>query len=206
MNADDPLEITPPAITRLLVNMRAGDAAAKEKFVEAVYQELKKIARQQLRGEPPGHSVQASALVNDLYVKMLSGENGNWENRAHFFTVAASNMRRILIDRARRRRSLKRGGELLRVDIDEQFMIASGSDDDESSKLLALDDALNELARLDERQARIVEMRFFAGLTSDEAAEALGISRRTVMREWAMARAWLHDRVNTTGARDQPRK
>ena len=206
MKADDPRQTTPPAITRLLANMRAGDAAAKEEFVEAVYQELKKIARRQLLRERPGHSVQASALVNDLYVKMLSGESANWENRAHFFSVAASNMRRILIDRARRRGSQKRGGELHRVDIDEQFIVAAESDDDESAKLLALDAALTELARLDERQARIVELRFFAGLTADEAAEALGVSRRTVMREWAMARAWLHDRVNETGTGDQPRK
>ena len=200
MSADNPPDASPHEITRLLEGMRAGDPAARERFADAVYQELKKIARQQLRGERPGHSVQASALVNELYVRMMGREGAAWENRAHFFTAAASNMRRILIDQARARRSQKRGGDLNRVDLDDQLYVSAEADDAEAEKLIALDDALGELARMDERQARIVELRFFAGLTAEEAAEAMGISRRTVMREWSMARAWLHDRLKGAGA------
>jgi len=192
MSAED----SPPDITKLLAGMRAGEADARERFADAVYLELKKIARQQLRSERPGHSVQASALVNELYVRMLGRESAGWENRAHFFSAAASNMRRILIDQARARKAQKRGGDRGRVDLDEQLQVAGEATDRDVEKLIALDDALEELARMDERQARIVELRFFAGLTAEEASEAMGISRRTLMREWAMARAWLHDRVN----------
>jgi len=189
---------TPPdqaAITRLLADMRAGAPAAQERFAEAVYQELKRMARNQLRNERAGQSVQASALVNDLYVRMLGAGDRDWENRAHFFSVAATNMRRILIDRARARLAQKRGGEFARVDFDEHLRVYADADDTDTERLIALDDALQELVRLDERQAQIVELRFFAGLTAEETAEAMNLSRRTVMREWAMARAWLHDRV-----------
>lgn len=183
------------AITRLLDEMRSGAPAAKERFVNAVYLELKKMARIQLKGEAPGRSVQASILVNDLYVRMLGDDGAHWENRAHFYVAAASNMRRILIDQARARKAQKRGGEMVRVDLDDQLRVYAESDSGDAERLIALDGALAELARLDERQARIVELRFFAGLTADETAVAMGLSRRTVMREWSMARAWLHDRI-----------
>jgi RNA polymerase sigma factor (TIGR02999 family) len=192
------------AITRLLAGMKAGEPTAKERFVEAVYLELKRMAQKQLRGERPGQSIQASALVNDLYLRMLGRDAQNWENRAHFFCAAASNLRRILIDRARRRRAHKRGGEFARVDFDEQLRVYADSDDANSERLLALDDALVELARLDERQARIVELRFFAGLTGEETAAAMNLSRRTVNREWTMARAWLHDRIQGQATSPSP--
>lgn len=185
----------PHVITRLLAGMRAGEPTAKERFVEAVYRELKQMARNQLRGERPGQSVQASALVNDLYLRMLGRNEQDWQNRAHFFCAAASNLRRILIDRARARRAQKRGGQFARVDFDEQLRVYAETDEAEAERLIALDEALEELARLDQRQSRIVELRFFAGLTAEETAAAMNLSRRTVMREWSMARAWLHDRI-----------
>lgn len=194
------LDTSRAAITRLLADMRAGHEGARERFVDAVYYELKRMARQHLRGERPGHSVQASALVNELYVRMIGREGAAWENRAHFFSVAASNMRRILIDRARTRKTGKRGGHLNRVDLDENLNVTGDAGDAEAEKLIALDDALTELARMDERQSRIVELRFFAGLTAEATAEAMGLSRRTVMREWAMARAWLYSRIHDSAA------
>lgn len=194
-SADAPPD--PHEITRLLADLRGGEPAAKDRLLDAVYQELKRMARTQLRGERPGQSVQASALVNDLYLRMLGREDKGWENRAHFFSAAASNMRRILVDRARSRNAQKRGGDFARVDFDDQLRVYAEADDTDTERLLALDAALEELAQLDERQAKIVELRFFAGLTADETAEAMNISRRTVMREWSMARAWLHDRIQT---------
>ncbi len=175
--------------------MRAGEAGAKERFVEAVYLELKKLARQQLRGERAGQSLQASALVNDVYLRMLGRDGANWENRAHFFWAAAANMRRILIERARARKAQKRGGEFAHVEWNDQILFEGAGAELEAERLIALDDALAVLAGLDPRQARIVELRFFVGVTAEETAEILGISRRTVMREWSMARAFLHERI-----------
>lgn len=186
-------------ITRLLAGMKAGDSACHAQFVSAVYVELKRIAASQLRGEPAGGSMQPSALVNELYLRLMGRNHSGWENRAHFFASAASTMRRILIDRARSRRALKRDGNLKRIDIDKVAHLVVANSDMEAERLLALDTALNELATLDPRQARLVEMRFFTGLTFDEAALVLGISPRTAKRDWNMARAWLHTKtVGTT--------
>ena len=187
-------------ITRLLAGMKAGDERCHSAFVTAVYGELKRMAAHQVRGEPAGNSMQASALVNDAYLKMMGGNRGTWENRAHFFAAACSTMRHILIDRARGRRAKKREGNLKRVDLDDMRHLAAADNDLGVERLLSLDAALNELATLDPRQARLVELRFFTGLTFDEAAHVLGISSRTAKRDWNMARAWLHNK--TAGAGD----
>jgi len=183
-------------LTHLLAGMKAGDDECHARFVSAVYIELKRIAANQLRHEPAGNSLQPTALVNELYLRMMGRNQGNWENRAHFFACAASTMRRILIDRARARRSLKRDGNLKRIELDHVPYLAATGPDQEADRLLALDEALNELATVDARQARLVEMRFFTGLTFEEAAHVLGISSRTAKRDWDMARAWLHARTS----------
>lgn len=186
-----------PPITRLLAGLKAGDAGCHTEFVNAVYGELKRLAKNQVRGEAAGNSMQASALVNEVYLRMMGREKGTWENRAHFFASAASTMRHILIDRARGRRAQKREGNLHRVDLNDVPHLAMAESDVDAERLLALDAALTELAALDERQARLVEMRFFTGLTFEEAALVLEISSRTAKRDWNMARAWLH--AKTTG-------
>lgn len=178
-------------LTLLLHGMKAGDEKCHAQFVAAVYKELKAIAANQLRGERQGHSLQPSALVNELYIRMMGRDGAGWENRAHFFASAASTMRRILIDRARARRANKREGALQRVDLDHVPNLVSPARDDESDRMIALDAALTELAAFDPRQAKLVEMRFFTGLTFEEAASVLGISSRTAKRDWNMARAWL---------------
>jgi RNA polymerase sigma-70 factor, ECF subfamily len=180
-------------ITQLLAGMKAGDAGCRSQFAAAVYGELKRMAGAQMRLERRGHTLQPSALVNELFLRMLGRSGAEWENRAHFFSTAASTMRRILIDHARGRRAKKRDGALQRVELDHGLGF---EEDPGSERLIALDSALNALAALDARQARIVELRFFAGLTAEETADAMGVSSRTVKREWAMARAWLHGRIN----------
>lgn len=185
-------------ITRMLAGMKAGDEECQSAFVNAVYGELKRIAAYQVRGEPAGNSMQASALVNEAYLKMMGGKQGSWENRAHFFAAACSTMRHILIDRARGRRAKKRDGDLKRVDLEDMANVAMTESDLGAERLLALDAALNELATLDARQARVVELRFFTGLTFEEAAHVLGVSSRTVKRDWDMAARWL--RKKTTGS------
>jgi len=150
------------------------------------------MAVRQVSGEPAGQSMQASALVNEAYLRMMGDGQASWENRVHFFASAASTMRRILIDNARRRRAQKREGNLRRIDLDDAPELAAVDSRGDAARLLALDEALQELAILDERQARLVEMKFFAGLTFEEAAHVLGISSRTAKRDWQMARAWLH--------------
>ncbi len=185
-------------LTLLLHGMKAGDEKCESQFIAAVYKELKAIAANQLRGERQGHSLQPSALVNELYIRMMGRDGAGWENRAHFFASAASTMRRILIDRARARRANKRDGALQRVDLDHVPNLVSPAHGDESDRMIALDAALTELAAFDPRQAKLVEMRFFTGLTFEEAASVLGISSRTAKRDWNMARAWLLSR--TSGA------
>lgn len=185
-------------ITLLLDQIKQGNRDSQSKFVGAVYGELKKIAAAQMRKENAGHSLQASALVNEAYLRLFgSHEDGpSWENRAHFFAVAASTMRRILIDHARKRRAKKRYGGLERVDLDRVPVLGDRHDAD---RLLALDTALTELAGFDPRQAKVVEMHFFAGLTYDAIAKTTGLSSRTVKRDWEMARAWLISRTQAGG-------
>ena len=187
-------------LTLLLHGMKAGDEKCHSQFVAAVYKELKAIAANQLRGERQGHSLQPSALVNELYIRMMGRDGAGWENRAHFFASAASTMRRILIDRARARRANKRDGALQRVDLDHVPNLVAPARDDESDRMITLDAALTELAALDARQAKLVEMRFFTGLTFEEAAVVLGISSRTAKRDWNMARAWLLSKTSGAAA------
>lgn len=174
-------------VTQLLIGWREGDRHALDALTPLVYQELRCIARRHLQREKPGHTLQSTALVHEAYLRLID-QNVTWQNRAHFFGMAAQFMRRILVDHARGKQAAKRGGEdALRMTLDEGIAVAEGRDLD----LVALDDALTRLAGMDPQQSRIIELRFFAGLSIEETAEVLGISPATVKRDWAMARAWL---------------
>ena len=166
---------------------REGDEAALARLTPFVYAELQRIARRCMRGQPPDHSLQATALVNEAYVRLVDVQQMNWQNRAHFLAMAARLMRRILVDSARARRSHKRGGGAVRVSFSEELAVTESKGLD----VLGLNDALDALADLDERKSRVVELRFFGGLSVAETAAVLGISGETVMRDWKVARAWL---------------
>jgi RNA polymerase sigma factor (TIGR02999 family) len=182
-------------VTALLIEWRQGDAAALERLVPLVYAELKRVAGAQLRHEQAGHSLQATALVHEVYLRLVNVDRMTFESRAHFMAVAARLMRQILVDRARRRFAGKRGGRATMVSLDGMAP-AVHAVGPTNIDVLALDEALGELASFDAQQCRIVEMRFFAGLTIDEAAHALGISTATVEREWAVAKAWLYAQLS----------
>ncbi len=175
-------------VTQLLNQVSGGNRAAVDELTPLVYQELKRIAGGQLKGERPGHTLQATALVHEAYLKLVDQREVNWQGRAHFFGVAAQLMRRILLDYAKSRHRLKRGGDVHKTSLDEALVVA----EDRASDLVMIDEALTRLEQLDARQAKVVELRFFGGLSVEETAEAMGISAPTVKREWAMARAWLH--------------
>jgi RNA polymerase sigma factor (TIGR02999 family) len=181
-------------VTDLLLSWRQGDAAALDRLVPLVYDELRRVARRHLRGESPGHALQATALVHEVYLRLVDVDRMTLTNRAHFFGVAATLMRQILVDHARRQRADKRGGDVTVLSLDEALPAAWTP----SVDVLALDQALDALSAIDFRQCRVVELRFFAGLTIDEAAAALGISPATVEREWALARAWLFRRLSAS--------
>jgi RNA polymerase sigma-70 factor, ECF subfamily len=181
----------PADITGLLAAARAGDASAQSRLFERVYRELKTLAAAKLRGERADHTLQPSALVNEAYVRFLGRNDVPWENRAHFFATAAGTMRRILIDHARAKRANKRDGALHRVELDDAIALAEQDVDG----LIAVDEALRQLAEWDQRQATVVDLKVFAGLQCEEIAEALGVSDRTVKRDWRMARAWLVARL-----------
>lgn len=188
-------------LTALLARFRQGDRAAESVLFPLVYEELHRIAARQMRRERAGHSLQPTALVNEAYVRLLGQRAQPWQNRAHFFALASGVMREILIDHARRRRAAKRGDGKPQLQFDEPLMQAAGQavlTDDQLETLLAIDEALKQLADLDPRQTRIVELRFFAGMTSKEIAEVLDVGERTVEREWAAARAWLYTRLRST--------
>jgi RNA polymerase sigma factor (TIGR02999 family) len=174
-------------VTRLLADWRGGDQEALDRLMALVYDELRRIAGRYMRGERENHTLQTSALVNEAYLRLADHRNIDWQNRAHFFGVAAHAMRHVLVDHARSRDRLKRGGGALKVALDEAVDVA----DEEAAELVALDDALRSLAAFDERKARVVELRYFGGLTTEEAAEVLGESPATVERDWSAARAWL---------------
>jgi RNA polymerase sigma-70 factor (ECF subfamily) len=178
-------------VTRLLREFRPGDGDATSRLAELIYPELKKLARSQLRHERSDHELQPTALVHEAYLRLVSHEHHDWDNRAHFYAAAANIMRRVLIDHARSRHALKRGPDFTAVTLDP----ALGVSRSEAVELLELDEALTELERLSPRQARVVELRYFAGLTVPEAAHALGVTPRTVDRDWATARAWLRIRL-----------
>ncbi len=178
-------------VTELLKKWSGGDAAALEELTPLIYAELHRIAKSYMRRERDGHTLQTSALVNEAYVRLINWETAKWENRAHFFGVSAQLMRRILVDFARKRPKIK-DGYARHVSLEEAFTVTAEKDAD----LVALDEALNELAQFDERKAKIVELKFFGGLSVEETAEVLKISGVTVMREWSKAKAWLYRELN----------
>ena len=180
-------------VTELLLSWRQGDAAALDRLIPVVYDELRRVAGRRLRGESPGHALQATALVHEVYLRLVDVDRMILTSRVHFFGVAATLMRQIVVDYARRQRADKRGGGVTLISLDEALPAARTSNVD----VLALDEALEALAAIDTRQCRVVELRFFAGLTIDEAAEALGVSPATVEREWALAKAWLYRRLSS---------
>jgi RNA polymerase sigma-70 factor, ECF subfamily len=175
-------------VTMLLSALTNGEEGAASKLIPVVYDELRRLAGSYMRRERVDHTLQATALVNEAYLKLIEQRAVNWQSRAHFFGVAAQLMRRILIDYARGHTRDKRGGEQKKVSLDEVLLFS----EQQSDKLLAVDDSLNLLAKMDPRQARVVELRFFAGLSVEEAAEALGVSPKTVKRDWSVAKAWLY--------------
>ena len=183
-------DVTSPSsrdVTGLLRAWGNGDRGALERLTPIVYEELRRLARRYLRGERAGHSLQATALVNEAYVRLVDYKRMQWQNRAHFFAVSAQLMRRILVDHARRH-NLKRGGAVQHVSLEDAAEVGQGRPTD----LVALDDAMNALGRFDARKVQVVEMRFFGGLSVEETAEVLKVSPVTVMRDWNTAKAWLH--------------
>jgi RNA polymerase sigma factor (TIGR02999 family) len=174
-------------ITELLRSWRRGDQAALERLVPLVYDDLRRMARHQLRGERGGHTLQATALVNEMYLRLPGVERLGWQDRAHFFAIAARLMRRVLIEAARARKNQKRGGGAVRITVDENQLAGEMPARD----VVALDDALRALAKMDPRKSQVVELRYFGGLTLEETASVLGISSDTVMRDWKVAKLWL---------------
>jgi RNA polymerase sigma factor (TIGR02999 family) len=181
------MSASPNAVTELLVAWGRGDEAARNELIPLVYDELHRLAHRYMRRERPGDTLQTSALVNEAYLRLVDQKNVQWQSRVHFFAIAAQMMRRILVDHARSRDNQKRGGDVLQVTFDEAAIVTR----DRAADVVALDDALVGLAKLDSRKSRIVELRFFAGLSIEEAAEVLGVSPGTVMRDWTLAKAWL---------------
>lgn len=181
--------------TQLLRAWAGGDSGALERLTPRVYQELRRLAGRFMQNERPGHSMQATALVHEAYLKLIDVDNVDWEHRAHFFAVSAQIMRRILLDRARSRVAVKRGGKAAHINLDEVPDVSA----DRAAELISLDDALHTLSGIDSRKAQVVELRFFGGLTIEETAGVLKISPDTVKRDWNMARAWLRKEL-TAGA------
>lgn len=177
----------PGEVTGLLLSWGQGDEAALERLVPLVQQELHRIARRYMAGERAGHTLQATALVNEAYLRLVDTRDVAWQDRAHFLAVAARVMRRILVDHARARVSQKRGGDVARVTFDEALVVTS----EPAQDFLALDEALDALAVFAERKSRVIELRFFGGLSVEETAAVLKVSRDTVMRDWRLAKAWL---------------
>jgi RNA polymerase sigma factor (TIGR02999 family) len=174
-------------VTELLLAWRQGDESALERLIPLVYEELHRIAHRYLGGERPGHMLQTTALVNEAYLRLVDSSRVEWQSRAHFFAVSSQLMRRVLVDFARSRNYQKRGGGALQISLDEALAAST----ERGADLVLLDDALTTLAATDPRAGRVVEMRFFGGLSVEETAEALGVSPETVKRDWAWAKAWL---------------
>ncbi|HEX8493895.1 MAG TPA: sigma-70 family RNA polymerase sigma factor [Pyrinomonadaceae bacterium] len=186
--------MTPPhtqEVTQLLVKLSDGDRSALDELLPLVYGELRRLADRYLRRERPDHTLQATALVNEAYLRLVD-QNVPWQNRAHFFGVAAEMMRRILVDHARSHQAQKRGSGGVKLSLDEAINMS----DERATDLIALDEALSALAEFDQQKSRIVELRFFAGLSIEETAKVLGIGTATVIRQWKMAKAWLYHQVS----------
>ena len=179
-------------ITQLLNQWSNGDAEVLDDLLPLVYKELRRQASSYLRRERSNHTLQPTALINEAYLKLIDQSDVKWQNRAHFFAIAAQAMRRILVDYARERKREKRGGAAENLPLEEALTIVS---QEKSIDLVALDDALDKLAKFDERQAKVVELRYFSGLSIDETAEVLNVSNVTIRRDWNMAKAWLHQEI-----------
>jgi RNA polymerase sigma factor (TIGR02999 family) len=194
-----PLESEPVStheVTRLLHVWRAGDEGALEQLTPLVYHELHRLARRYMAGEQSGHTLQTTALVHEVYLRLVDAKNVDWQNRAHFYALCAGLMRRILVDFARSRNYQKRGGQFAHIKLEEAATVSAVV----SSELLAVDEALKELAAVDPRKSEVVELRFFGGLTVEETATALQVSPETVMRDWKLAKAWLLRELSHEGA------
>src|SRR5437588_713163 len=181
-----PMTPTSHEVSQLLVAWGNGDKTALDQLMPLVYDELHRLAHQHMRRERPGHTMQTSGLVNEAYLRLIDQKRVHWQNRAHFFGIAARLMRQILVDEARRRSYAKRGGGAIQLTLDEATVTQ-----EQSANVIALDDALKGLEQIDSRQSRIVELRFFGGLSIEETAEVLKVSPGTVMRDWTLAKAWL---------------
>lgn len=179
---------SPQEVTQLLMDWRNGDQAALDKLMPLVYDELRRLAGHYMKRERPGHTLQPTELANEAYLRLVGQQQIDWQNRAHFFAIAARVMRHLLVDHARSRGYAKHGGGALHVSLDEGAVVSAEPD----ASLLALDEALARLGAFDPRKSQIVELRFFGGLSAEEAAEILGVSEITVKREWLKAKAWLY--------------
>jgi RNA polymerase sigma-70 factor, ECF subfamily len=182
-------------MSALLAQAASGDQSAAALLMQSLYDDFRRVAAAQLRREPPGHTLQPTALVHEAFLRLIDQRNVTWQGRTHFIAVGAQAMRRILVDHARAARRVKRGGERRRIQLDESLTVSAKDNDD----ILAIDDALNDLAALDPRQSKIVELRFFGGMTNEEVATVLGISRATVDRQWRAIKAWLRSQLQSDG-------
>ena len=182
-------------VTQLLVAWGDGDEAARDELMPLVYEELRRLAHRYMGQERKGHTLQTAGLVNEAYLRLIDQSRVHWQNRAHFFGIAAQMMRRILVDYARSRGYAKRGGDLRAVSLDEAAIVS----EDRAANVVALDDALTSLAAVDPRKSQIVELRFFSGLSIEETAEVLAVSPGTVMRDWTLAKAWLRREMKANG-------
>lgn len=183
-------------VTKLLVDWGNGDAGALDRLMPLVYGELRRVAQNQLRLENPGHTLQPTAIVHETYLRLVEQQGMEWRNRAQFFAISAQLIRRVLIDHARQRRAVKRGGMAMRLELDSSIAAPQSNVVD----AIALNHAMEELAELDPQQSRVVELRFYAGLSIEETSAALGISEATVSRDWVTAKAWLFRRLNNPAA------
>ena len=191
----------PPNVTQLLIGWGKGDKEALDELLPIVYDELRRQAARYLRRERAGHTLQTTALIHEAYLRLVDQKNVKWQNRAHFFGIAAQLMRRISVDHARTKKRAKRGGSDVWVSLNEATTVVKTQDLD----VLEIDEALTRLTEIDKQQGKIVELRFFSGMTVDETAEVLGISTATVKRDWSMARAWLHREISGGISKDEQR-
>lgn len=187
----------PRDVTRLLIDWQKGDQSALDRLIPLVYSELRRIAARYLRSERSGHTLGATALVHEAYLQLVDESSVQWQGRAHFFGVAARLIRNILVDHARAQKAAKRGGDFAKLPLDEACAVPVANE----SNVLAINDALDALGRIDAQQARIVELRFFAGLTIEETAEALQISTSTVKRDWILAKTWIYKELSASAVR-----
>ncbi len=189
-------------VTQLLIDWSKGDPAALDRLMPLVYDELRRIAKRYMARQSPGHTLQTTALINEAFIKLVGKGEKQWRNRAHFFGVAAQAMRHILVDYARSQQYAKRGGRARELTLDEALTVT----EERAAELVALDDALNELARVDPRKSNVVELRYFGGLSVEETAEVLKVSPVTIMRDWSMAKAWLHRELTKATSSDENEK